>query len=349
MDEVARLSEQDRADLFAVAAEQRGLSRAVIEKDFWVCWMLGRVFALTRPPAEILFKGGTSLSKAYGAIDRFSEDIDLVLDREGLGFAGERDPATAPSRKKRQRLIKDLMAASRNAVVRDILPALEDAVAAALGTAPSPDTWQFLLADDDAADQTILFIYPAAGSSRADAPAYIRAEVRLEFGARGDHWPTEKKSIRPYAAEEVPSSFVAPTVEVQVLTAERTFWEKATILHMLAHQDPARPLGARQSRHYFDVYRLAGSEIGSRALADRALLSSVAEHKRVFFPAAWAMYENAAPGTLRLIPPRERLGELRDDYEQMGEMIFAEPPGFETVIEALRVLESKINAVEAPS
>lgn len=349
MDEVARLSNQDRADLFAVAAEQRGLSQAVIEKDFWVCWMLRRVFSLSHPPAEILFKGGTSLSKAYGAIDRFSEDIDLVLDREGLGFTGERDPTTAPSRKKRQQLIKDLMAASRDAVVQDILPGLESAVAAALETAPGPSTWQLLLADDDAADQTILFVYPDASPSRTEMPAYIRPEVRLEFGARGDHWPAEEKTIQPYAAEEVPSAFVAPTVEVQVLTAERTFWEKATILHMLAHQDTAKPLGARQSRHYFDLYRLAGSDSGTRALANIGLLASVAEHKRVFFPAAWAKYEEAVPGTLRLVPPQERLGELRDDYEQMGEMIFADPPAFEDVIESLAVLESRINAGDVPS
>lgn len=123
MDEVARLAPSDRADLFRAAAETLGYSPAIVEKDFWVCWTLRRVFALPDPPADILFKGGTSLSKAFGVLDRFSEDIDLVLDRHGLGFTAERDPASPElSRKKRQSLIKELQHACQTAVWDALLP-----------------------------------------------------------------------------------------------------------------------------------------------------------------------------------------------------------------------------------
>lgn len=344
MDKVARFSDRDRADLFAVAAEQRRLSPEIIEKDFWVCWMLKRVFSLKNPPAKILFKGGTSLSKAYGVIDRFSEDIDLVLDRAGLGFTGEKDPAHAPSRKQRQNLIKELKTASQEAVRDKLLPILEHTIAETLGIKPGAQTWRLTLADDD---QTILFTYPAAKPSGSTASAYIRPEVRLELGARGDHWPAESKMIQPYAAQEIPAPFTDPSTQVHVLKAERTFWEKATLLHMLAHIDSSKPMGERHSRHYYDLHRLATSSVAKRALADMTLLTKVAEHKQLFYPAAWACYEDAKPGSLRLLPAEVRFVELRKDYAEMGEMIFGEPPPFDTVIDSLRTLEDKINATDS--
>ncbi len=100
MDEIARLPLSDRGDLFKAVARRRGLTPTIIEKDFWVCWTLKRLFTLPNPPAGLLFKGGTSLSKVFGIIERFSEDLDLSFDRVGLGFGGDNDPLNAPSGKK---------------------------------------------------------------------------------------------------------------------------------------------------------------------------------------------------------------------------------------------------------
>jgi hypothetical protein len=326
MDDVARLPVNDRADLFTAAALRRGLTAAIIEKDFWVCWTLKRVFTLAAPPAGLLFKGGTSLSKVFGVIERFSEDVDLSFDRAGLGFGGNSDPLNAPTGKRRKHGLEALGETCRRVVREQLLPQFARAVGEALGE-PAPGTWQLEPADDDPDGQTLLFRYPAGTAPHsADEPAYIRPVVRLEIGARSDHWPAVDAAITSYAAAEFPSAFREPGCRVRVLAAERTFWEKATVLHMWHHAPADKKFRDRQSRHYYDVVRLYEHELGKAAIRDVELLLKVARHKEVFFPAAWARYADARPGTLRLVPPKDRLPELEQDYRKMQEMIFGEPP-----------------------
>ena len=132
MDDIARLSATDRRDLFTATAERRSLVAAIVEKDFWVCWTLKRLFALPDPPANLIFKGGTSLSKVFNAIERFSEDVDLSFDRTGLGFGEGKDPLAAPSRKKRPEWVKELAATCQGAIRDRFLPQLAVCFAAAL-------------------------------------------------------------------------------------------------------------------------------------------------------------------------------------------------------------------------
>ena len=231
VDQVARFEPQDHSDLFRAAAEQRELTVGIIEKDFWICWVLRRIYTLTQPPAQIYFKGGTSLSKVFRVIERMSEDVDLVIDRNDLGFTGLKDPATPGlSNKARQRLVDEIKTTARDFVRDELKPALDQAFSAALGVVASSTTWETVLAEDDPDDQTILFQYPTI-----EPPSeYLRAMVRLELGARGDPWPSVKGTIRPYAADLFPGQFAEPDTELSlVVSAERTFWEKVTILHML--------------------------------------------------------------------------------------------------------------------
>ena len=130
-----------------------------------------------------------------------------------------------------------------------------------------------------------------------------------------------------------------------MVTAERTFWEKATILHMWYHAEPGKKLGDRQSRHYYDVARLYERGIGEKALNDLDLLRAVSRHKTVFFARAWAKFHEAVPGTLRLVPPTERLAELERDYQKMREeMIFGDAPPLERILEVLRTIEQRVNS-----
>lgn len=342
MDNVARMPAADRADLFAESARRRNLNAIVIEKDFWVCWTLKRLFTMPDLPAGLIFKGGTSLSKVFGVIERFSEDVDLSFNRADLGFGGEHDPKLAGSKKKQQAQIEELVAVTAEMIRTTLLPKLAAAFESEL-QAPPGESWQLELDADDKEQQTILFHYPQGQGRRADALGYLRPNVRLEMGARGEHWPVVEGTVRPYAAEDIPSVFSDPDCTVKAAAAERTFWEKATILHMWYHAGADKKLGNRQSRHY-DVVRMFEQQVGKTAIDDFDLLRAVAQHKSVFFARKWAKFEEAVPGTLRLVPPQSRRAELEQDYARMREeMIFGEAPTLEHLLEVLSEIERAVN------
>lgn len=338
MDAFAREQPTIRAEAFREAAARMGVQPAIVEKDFWVCWTLKRIFALPDPMAGLVFKGGTSLSKAYGVITRFSEDVDLSLDRHDLGFAGLRDPADPDlSSRTRKKLLKELQDEAASLVGGGLRQAIELACCEALGESDC------LLTVDAYDPQTLLFAFPESLGTGAYGSQYIKPAIRLEFGARSDHLPAESRSIQPYLADHIDGLLSASQHTVKTLGAERTFWEKATILHMLAHRDPGKSLGNRQSRHYADLASLAASDIKAAALADLSLLETVANHKSIFFSAAWAKYDTARPGSLRLSPPPDLERALRRDYETMREMFFNEPMTFEEILERIAALEAAIN------
>ncbi|MFA5141114.1 MAG: nucleotidyl transferase AbiEii/AbiGii toxin family protein [Elusimicrobiota bacterium] len=221
------------------------------------------------------------------------------------------------------------------------LPKLEDSFASALGTKAG---WQVGLDPDDVDGQTVLSHYPAGIAGSGDPAArYLRPVVRLELGARGEQWPAERSTIASYAAQAIPKPFKEPECTVPVLSAERTFWEKATILHALFHSPADKPLRDRQSRHYYDVVKLYEKGPGKKALGDLSLLASVVKHKAVFFQSAAAKYDEAVPCTLRLVPPPSRKKELETDYARMREMIFGVPPSFDDIIAALEDIERQVN------
>ncbi len=345
MDDVARFSAADRADLFTASATKRAVNVVIIEKDFWVCWALKRIFSMPNPPAGLVFKGGTSLSKVWGVIDRFSEDVDLSFDRSDLGFGGEADPAQAGSTKKRDRQLERLSAACTAMIQDQFVPALNQVFTDTLQT-PAGQDWRLEIDPHD--PQAVLFHYPASphrGSRQSqDEAAYLRPFVKLELGARGEQWPSEEAEIQSFAAQDFPAPFQSPTCRVKVVSAERTFWEKTTILHSWHHAPADRPLRDRQSRHYFDVAKLYQSSQGQAALRNLSLLRSVAEHKGTFFASAWARYDLAVPGTLRLVPPDFRLPELERDYAFMrNEMIFGTAPTLTSILSALSEIEEVIN------
>lgn len=214
MDSFARLAASERSAVFGETGARRGVASIIIEKDFWVCWTLKRLFTLQKSDVPTLvFKGGTSLSKAYGAVRRFSEDIDLSLDRADLGYEGERDPeGEGLSKKQSGKLIEDLMADVEKYIASSLLPALAQAITDQIGD-PGDGSWSLVIDAND--PQTLNFHYPAAlESGEYEGISYITPRVKLEFGARGDPWPLEQKVIQPYAAEEFPDFFEDPNCTV---------------------------------------------------------------------------------------------------------------------------------------
>ena len=345
MDKVAVSARSDREALFGQTGAALGVANTIVEKDFWVCWTLRRLFEhQKRSKQTLVFKGGTSLSKAFGAIRRFSEDIDLSFDRTDLGYTGERDPEREGlTRKAASKLIDALGADVEKHIADTLLPALRSAIAAHLGE-PAVGGWKLEI--DGVDSQTVNFHYPTALSEVDYAGmAYITPRVKLEFGARGDPWPTEQRRIQPYAADEFPSFFEEPSSTVTVLSARRTFWEKVTALHAESHRPPEAATPQYFSRHYYDVAMLLDTEEGRAASTDFDLLEQVAKHKAVFFRSSWASYDSARPGTLKLVPPETKLRELRADYRAMAPMMFDEKPlAFDEVIARIQRLQDKINS-----
>ena len=189
---------------------------------------------------------------------------------------------------------------------------------------------------DESDPHSVNVIYPAAF-----AETYLRPAVRLEIGPLASWVPSARHVIHPYAAEEFPKVFEDPSCPVIAISAERTFWEKAAILHKEAHRVGTIPL--RHSRHYYDIHKLAASSAAKSALADLNLLEEVVKFKQRFYPSAWAQYDLAKPGTFKLIPSAAHLIELEKDYQSMAVMLFGKIPAFDVIIDTLRALEDQIN------
>lgn len=195
--------------------------------------------------------------------------------------------------------------------------------------------------DEDPDKQTLLFEYPT--SFPPDATSYVLRAVKIEMGARADHWPCETRAVTPYVAEQFPQGFREASCAVKVLSVERTFWEKATILHAEFHRPVDKSMPERFSRHYCDCYELIRRGVSSQATARLELLARVAEHKNLFFRSSWANYGEAAKGTLRIAPPEHRRKALREDYVKMQQMFFGEPPEFEGMLAKLIEWERTFN------
>jgi len=336
MDRFANEPPAQRAEAFQEAAAQLGFSQAIIEKDFWVCWSLDKLFALPSFGDHLIFKGGTSLSKAYDVIHRFSEDVDLSLDRAQLGFTGDNDPENSDlSGGKRKLLLQDLQKAAEETVKGPLQSELNAAFDVHLDQG-------FQLSVDPYDAQTLLFAYPSE-EQNSITQGYVKPVIRFEFGARGVLLPAEDLIIKPYLSDAFPDLMITSETSVRVLGIERTFWEKATILHMLCHQDPAKPLSDRMSRHYYDMALLIDHPTKDRALENLDLLGQAAHHKSVFFKAAWARYETAIPGSLCLMPSPELATALRRDYAGMKEMIIGPVPDFDDILSKIETLEADVN------
>jgi hypothetical protein len=333
-----QIPEPARRTVFADASERLHILPHMVEKDAWVCWTLRELFALPGAHDHFIFKGGTSLSKVWKVIHRFSEDIDISLSREWLGFSGARDPEAAASRKQRAKLLDELSAACAEKLATVVAPALRARIAAACDSAG----WSLDVSPDD--PQTLLFAYPTVYDEGATA-GYVRPVVKIKCGARSDRWPVSPQPLAPYLAEAFPQAFPDASFNVPVLGIERTFWEKATILHAEAHRPVDKPVPDRFSRHYADLAALASHPECEAALARTDLRERVVAHKQVFFAASWASYETAVPGTFELLPSPQRLTALAADYRAMQDMFFRPPSPWSDIVATLTALETRINAL----
>lgn len=333
-DDYLSLSPADRREALAVAASASGRPEHLLEKDVWVVWALDVLFSASIGE-HLVFKGGTSLSKAYGAIRRFSEDVDLTYDIRALApdLVGDSPNALPASRSQEVRWTKEARARLAAWSAKEAAPFLREALAV---VEPAGEV------REQDGDLFIRYAPLAAGTG------YVRPEVKLEFGARATGEPNEIIAITCDAAAYV-SGVAFPKAQPRVMLAERTFWEKATAAHVFCRQGRLR--GERFARHWYDLVRLDDAGYAARALERSDLAKSVAGHKAMFFrekdaSGSWIDYRTAVAGGLQLVPDGEARAALADDYGKMvedGLLLDAAEP-FEAVMEACASIADRANS-----
>lgn len=334
-----KLSDQERRDVFEAAADRLDTLPSYVEKDFWVCFVLDLLFnRMPKGHPRFLFKGGTALSKAFGLIQRFSEDIDLVVYREGLGFGPDRDPTSAPglTSKQRKALFDELKDACSAYICGDLSAALQVSLGAFCQIVPDPD---------DGDRQTLSIEYPTLYPN--PDVLYVQPRVKLEAGARSALDPSTTASAKPYIAEDLADGWAFEVPNLQVIEPARTYLEKLLILHgaHCGYRDEARlPTDKdRVSRHYYDVAMITATDLGKAALNDEALLTSVREHNFVAFKQAWKRFEQAVPGSVCVVPQDALRSVIEKDYAAMQGMMLGTAPKFSWVMGQLEIAEALIN------
>lgn len=349
MDKFIKLSREERKNIIQKASFDLGLRFDVVEKDIWVCFVLDKLFSLKELEGKLVFKGGTCLSKAYNLIERFSEDIDITIDKSCLEIIDtSKKPKEIKSRTKK---------AAEQFVQEKIFKILNEAFVKEL-----KDDWNLEIDSND--KSTINFQFPISDDGKrflatdngdkvttSDGSKitvslgyynYIKPRIKLEFGATGDIYPSEEKLVEPYAKQILPDIFESS--RVKVLDVRRNFLEKLLILHSIHYRPIDTALKNHYSRHYYDVFALIKAGVGDEALKLPDVLKSVIQNKIDFWNESWKPYDFIKSfANIKIIPKEEsRIKELQEDYKKMTEMFFKDYPTFSEIITELKRFEASI-------
>lgn len=331
---IAKLTDKDRNILFSTYAQQNGKNIAIIEKDFWVTLMLDYLFHESEYKDYFIFKGGTSLSKCFGIIDRFSEDIDLILRWDILT---DDNPNKQRSKNKQDKYNKLMNKLTADFIKNKLLPSMIKDFKIILGREPI-----FLIDENDS--QVMNFNYPHFSNSNETR---ILDHIRLEIGPLAALTPTEDVSISPQISDTRVFSLSKKNTIIKTVSPERTFWEKILILHQEADRSDDKQVPLRYSRHYYDIYKISLTKYKKIAYENLKLLEQVREFKKKFYPVAWAKYDLAKPGTFNLIPSEKHRAELSKDFSMMKEMINdTSLSNFDDLLKEIEKIQTEINKLE---
>lgn len=331
------LAVDDRRDIIDYVSNKTGLSRAVIEKDWWVTSVLRAVFSLPYSD-NISFKGGTNLSKCWNLINRMSEDIDIAISREYLGFSGELS---------KNQISDKLRRAScsfvRNTMIKDVKNALMYQGISSEMISVSVHETSVSTVDPE----TIYVAYKPI----FEGNDYVLPQVKIEVSGRSMSEPVTPVSVSSYISDNLPKlTFEDYPVEVNAVIPQRTFLEKLFLLHEEFAKPSSEIRIERMSRHLYDVYRLMQTDIADEALADKNLYDSVIEHRRKFIGLKGFDYDTLRRSSLKIVPT----GEIRDRWESdykntVLNMVMGAAPSFDEIITELGDLNKRINRGNSPT
>ncbi len=352
MKKFIKLNSSERKNLIQKATNDLGLRFDIVEKDIWVCYVLQKLFSCEQLKDSLIFKGGTCLSKAYDAISRFSEDVDITINSNILGI--KESTGTRKGNKKYTDRNKE---ETRNFVESNILPILKTVFDEDLGN----KNYELVFDEEDKNNITLFFNFPHSPSdilvtennevlTTEDGFAialennnynYIKPKIKLEFGALGGIWPSEKKIIQPYAKEILYDYF--DEFEVNTLSIKRNFIEKLLILHSITLRPENKPINQNYSRHYYDIYSILANGLNIDLTRDLEILEAVVKNKDDFWNESWVNYGKIQKfSDIKLIPNESRLTKIKKDYKNMEEMFFKDFPKFEEMILKLQDFENSL-------
>ena len=326
MDKIALANKGERKAIFIEVASKAKLDPYIIEKDFWVSWILSKIFSDFDLSNILCFKGGTSLSKAFGLIERFSEDIDLILAKS---VVLKNDEELIQPSKSKQEKFNDVIEERAGIFISNKLKEMISKVVSPICTVEA-----------DKEDKHVLHItFP-----RLFDYGYIKPTIKLEVGPLALWNPHEQYPINSFVGKYLPELKLEKPL-ITTIKPERTFWEKITILHHEAHRPDTSIVPTRYSRHYYDIYKMAQKPVKDSALQNLEILEEVVSFKKRFYPRGWAKYEEAVPGTMLLLPDNNNINILEDDYNKMQQMIYGDIPTWREIVEYLAELEKEINSL----
>ena len=317
-----KVPDQEKIDLYYKIKKELNVSPKAAEKDWWVCHVILSLFKLDCAEA-LTFKGGTSLSKAWGVTERFSEDVDISFDKSFFGLSGETRSARDRIRKLTRKYVADMVGKELEVTLRAY-----GAVECSLGYHPRKDS---------DADPTVLTVdYHRI----LPKDPYIKESVRIEFSSRSPWEPREDRPVVPFVAALSPVIDFEPTA-VPTVVPTRTFLEKVFLLHEEFQKD--HPRHRRMSRHFYDLYRLDKAGYAEQAMADRELYDALVEHRRVFNAMRGIDYDRHRPECLNIIPSAELLPLWEEDYRFMqDQFIYGDSPDFPELLRFLQDLQGRL-------
>jgi hypothetical protein len=327
-----KLTSKEKLEIFQQIANEKGIPATAVEKDWWVVQALALIMQ-TNVSKQLVFKGGTSLSKGWNLIERFSEDIDIALDRNFLGFSGYIG----------SKRIRKLRKASREYVEKNFFPVLQKKFTDAGYTDVE---LKVNIPTDDPNPEPILIevYYPRV----TESSSYTKPGVVIEIGSRSLREPYTIRNIKSLVAEIYTGKpFADDPIEVPTVNPERTFLEKVFLLHEEFQKSKDKMRIDRLSRHLYDVEKLMDTEYLDKALIDGKLYNDIINHRKLFTKIGGVDYNLHQPKTINPVPPSEVMEAWKKDYQTMSEeMIYGDFLSFEKLIERITQLKDRINEIK---
>lgn len=316
------LTKEEQIELFTQIAVKTNLPPQAVEKDAWVTLMLRMIFT-SDLANHLIFKGGTSLSKAFNLIQRFSEDIDLGIDREYLGFEGDLTKGE----------IRKLRRACHTFVSTDLAELLQKQL---VEYGVNKGLFDLMVENTQVSDQDPETITVNYQSLFDDLP-YLPKRVLIEVSARSLIEPNQEVTIKSMIDEHYPETdFSEPKFVVNTTNPQKTFLEKLILLHEEFEKPKEKIRHFRMSRHFYDIGQIMKTDFGKSALEDQELFKSIIAHRKVLTPIKTTDYDTLTLESLNIVPPKEHLDSFKSDYKEMiGNMIREETGNFEDLLDGI--------------